>query len=158
MSKLGLLKPSNYWHFVVQLLSHVWLFATPWTATHQACLSITISQTLLKLMSIESMMPSNHLIFCHPLLPLPSIFPRSFPMSQLFASGSQSTGESASASVLLMNIQSWLPLGLTGLTSLQSKRLSRIFSNTTVQNHQFFSTHPSLWSNSQVHTWLLEKS
>ena len=82
----------------------------------------------------------------------------SFSVSQFFISVGRSIGASAPASVLLMNIQSWLPLGLTGLTSLQSKRLSRIFSNTTVQNHQFFSTHPSLWSNSHVHTWLLEKS
>ena len=79
----------------------------------------------------------------------------SFQMSQLFASGGQSIG--ASESVLLMNIQGWFPLWLTGLTSLQSKRLSRVFSNTTVQKHQFFCTQLSLWSNSHIHTWLLEK-
>ena len=82
----------------------------------------------------------------------------SFQISQFFTSGSQSTGASASASVLPVNIQDWFPLGLTGLISLQSKGLSRIFSNTTVQKHQFFSTQPSLWSKSHIHTQLLEKS
>ena len=78
-----------------------------------------------------------------------------FLMSQFFASGGQSTG--ASASVLLMNTQRWFPLGLTGLTSLQSKGLSRVFSNTTVQKYQFFSAQPSLWSNFHICIWLLEK-
>ena len=82
----------------------------------------------------------------------------SFPVSWLLASGSQSTGASASASVLLKNIQSWFPLGLTGWISLQSKGLSRVLSNTTVQKHQFFGAHPSSWSNSPIHTWLLEKT
>ena len=82
---------------------------------------------------------------------------RSFPMSQLFASGGQSIGAWASASVLPMNFQDWFPLGLTGLTSLQSKGLTIVFSNTTVQKHQFFGTHFSLWYNSHIHTWLLEK-
>jgi len=76
----------------------------------------------------------------------------SFPMSQFFTSGGQSIGVSASASVLPMNIQDWFPLGLTGLISLQSKGLSRVFSNTTVQKHQFFSAQLSLWSNSHIHT------
>ena len=91
----------------VQLLSHVWLFVTPWTVACQASLSITNSRSLVKLMCIESAMPSNHLILCHPLLLSPSIFPsiRVFQMSQLFASGGQSIGVSASASVLQMNIQ-----------------------------------------------------
>ena len=89
----------------VQSLSRVQLFATPWTAAHQASLSITYSWSLLRLMSIESVMPSSHLILCRPLLP--SIFPsiRSCPMSQFIASGVQSIGVSASASVLPMNIQ-----------------------------------------------------
>ena len=78
-------------------------------------------------------------------------------MSRLFASGGQSIGASASASVLPMNIQDWFPLGLTGLISLKSKGLSKVFSNTTVQKHQFFGTQLSLWSNSCIHTWLLEK-
>ena len=81
----------------------------------------------------------------------------SFPMSQFFKSGGQSIGVSASASVLPMNIQDWYPLGWTGWIFLQSKGLSRVFSNTIVQKHQFFSTQLSLWSNSHIHTWLLEK-
>ena len=81
----------------------------------------------------------------------------SFPVSQLFASGGKSIGASASASVLSMNSQGWFPLGLTGLISLQSKGLSRVFSNTTVQKHQFFSSQPSLWSSSHICMWLLEK-
>ena len=81
---------------------------------------------------------------------------RSFPMSQLFASGGQSTGVSASASVLPMNTQHWSPLGWTGWISLQSKGLSRVFSNITVQKHQFFSAQPSSQSNSHIHTWPLE--
>ena len=80
-----------------------------------------------------------------------------FPMSQLFTSGGQSIGASVSASVLPMNIQDWFPLWLTGLISLQSKGLSRVFSNTTVQKHQFFGAQLSLRSNSHIHTWLLEK-
>ena len=123
----------------VQSLSGVRL-QTPWTAASQEdSLSITNSRSLLKLMSIKLVMPFNHLIVCRPLLLLPSIFTstRSFPMTQFFASGGQSTGASTSASFLPMNIHSWFPLGQTGLVSLQPKGLSRIFSNTTVQKHQF---------------------
>ena len=104
--------------------------------------------------------------WCHPtisssVIPFSSrhqSFPesRSFPISQFFTSGRQCIGVSASASVLPMNIQDWFPLGLTGWIPLQSKGLSRGFSNTTVQQHQFFSTQLSLWSNSHIHTWLLE--
>ena len=110
----------------VQLLSCVQLFVTLWTAARQASLPITNSQSLLKLMSKESVMPSNHLILCHLLLLLSSIFPASgsFPMNLFFISGSQSVGASALASVLPMNIQDWFPLGLTGLISLWSKGLS----------------------------------
>ena len=117
------------------LLSCVWLFVTPWTAAHPASLSFSISQSLSKLMSIELMMPSNHFILCHPLSLLPSIIPsiRVFPMSWLFASGGQSIGASASASLLQMSIQDWFPLVLTGLISLQSKGLSRVFSSTTIR-------------------------
>ena len=124
----------------VHSLSHVWLFATPWTAACQASLSITNSRSLLKCMSIESVMPSSHHILCY-LLWLPSVFPsiRSFPVSQFFTSGGQSIGTSVSASVLPMNIQDWFPLGLTGLMSLKSKGLSRVFSNSTVPKHQFIS-------------------
>ena len=146
------------WHGgVVQSLSHVQLLATPWTAICQASLSFTISWSLLKLMSIESVMSSNHFILSRPLLLLPSIFPsiRVFSNESILCSRCQSIG--TSASVLPMNIQDWFPLELTGLISLQSRRLSRVFFNTTVQKHQFFSTQPSLWSNFHIHTWLLEK-
>ena len=119
----------------VQSLSRVRLFVTPWIAAHQASLSITNSQSPPKLMSIESVMPSSHLILCCPLLSCPQSLPASgsFSMSQLFASGGQSTGVSASASVLPMKTQDWSPLEWTGWISLQSKGLSRVFSNTTVQ-------------------------
>ena len=129
----------------VQLLSRVWLFAMPWTAARQTSLSITNSQSLLKLMFIMLVMPSNHLILCHLLLLPPSIVPSLKVFSnELVASGGQSIGVSASASLLPMTIQGLFPLGLTGLFSLQSKGLSRVFSNTTVQRHQFFSTQQSL--------------
>ena len=129
---------------VSQFSSCVRLIVTPGTAVCQASLSIINSRSLLKLMSIESVMPSNHLILCRPLLPLPSIFPASgsFQMSQFFASGAQSTGVSASASVLPMNTQGWSHLGWTGWISLQSKGLSS-FSNKTVQQHRFFSAQLS---------------
>ena len=143
----------------VQLLSHVRLLVAPWIAACQASLSITNSWSQLKLMSnriSDAIQPSH---------PLPSPSPPafclsasgSFPRSQLLASGCQSIRVSASASVLPMNIQDWFPLGWTGWISLQSKRLSRIFSNTTVQKHQFFGAQVSLWSNSHMHTWPLEK-
>ena len=105
--------------------------------------------------------------WCHPIIacsvvPFSSFtqsFPASgsFPVSQLFVLGGQSTGASASVSVLPMNNQDWFPLGLTGLISLLFKGLSRIFSNTTIQKHQFFSTQPFLWSNPNTHAWLVEK-
>ena len=120
--------------------------ATPWTVASQASLSITTSWSFLKLTSIELVMPSNHLIFCHPLLLLPQSFPKSgsFQMNQLFASDDQSIGVSASASVLPMKIQDWFPLGWTDCISLQSKGLSRVFFNTTVKKHQIFSVQLSL--------------
>ena len=128
----------------VQSHSHVWLFATPWTAARKASLSITNSQSFFKFMSIELMMPSNHLSLWCPLSSSLQSFPAtgSFPMSQFFPSVDQRIGVSASASVL--SIQDWFPLGLTGWISLLSKGLSRIFSNTTVQKHQFFSAQLSL--------------
>ena len=128
-------------NFVVKSLSCIPLFVTPWTAARQASLSF-ISWSLLKLMSIESVIPSNHVILCHPFLLLPSIFPSIsvFSNESAFPISGQRIGVSASASVLPMNIQDWSPLGLTGLISLQSKGLSRVFSNTTVQKHQFFGT------------------
>ena len=129
----------------VQSLSRVQLLATPRTAAHQASLSITNSRSSLKVMSIESVMPSNHLTLCHPLLLPLSIFPsiRVFSMSQLFTSGGQSIGVSASTSAFPMNTQDQSPLGWTGWISLMSKGLSRVFSNTTVQKHQFFGTQLS---------------
>ena len=125
------------------------LFVTPWTAECWASLSFTISWCLLKFTSTESVMLSNHLILCPPLLLL-SVFPASwsFPVSRLFASSGQSIGASASASVLPINIQGWFPVRLNGLISLLSNGLSRVFSRTATQKHQFFSTQPSLWSTS----------
>ena len=106
----------------VHSLRHIWLFATPWTS-----LSYAVSLSLLKFMSIESVILPNHLILCWPLLLLPSVFPsiRSFPMSQLFTSSGQSIGALALGSVLSMNSQGWFPLRLTGLISLLSKEFSR---------------------------------
>ena len=139
---------------VVQSLSHFWLFATPWTAASQAslpCLALSP-----RVCSISCPLCQ----WCHstisssvvPFSSCPQPFPASgsFPMSQLFASGGQSTG--ASASVLPMNIQDWFSLGLIGLIYLLSKGLSRVFSNTTVQKHQFLGAQPSLGSNSHIHT------
>ena len=143
----------------VQSLSCVWLLATPWTAARQASLSITNSQGLLKLMSIESVMLSNHLILCRPLLLLPSIFPSIRVFSNESAlhmrwpkywSFSFSISPSNEYSVLISFRMDWLDL-------LQSKGLSRVFSNTTVQKHQFFGAQLSSQSNSHIHTWPLEK-
>ena len=131
-----------------------------WTAARQISLSFTISQSLLKLMSIESVIPSNPISSSVTLFSFcPQSFPASgsFSLSQFIASGGQSIGASASASVHPMNIQDWFPLGWTGLNSLLSTGLSRAFSNTTIPKHQFFRSQPSLWSNSHIHTWLLEK-
>ena len=141
------------------LLSFTSDSAIPWTAGCRASLSFTISQSLFKFMSIESMMPSKHPILCHPLLLLPSIFLniRVFSVSQLFASGGQNIGVSAWTSVLPMNTKDWFPLWWTGWISLQSTGLLRVFSNTTVQKHQFFGAQLSSQSNSHTHTWPLEK-
>ena len=143
----------------VQLLSHVRLFATPWTTACQASLSNTNSQSSPKPMSIKSVMPSNHLILCCPLLLLPSIPPsiRGFSNESALHIRWPKDWSSASTSVLPMNIQDWSPLGWTGWISLHSKGLSRVFSNTTVQKHQFFCTQLSSQSNSHIHTWPREK-
>ena len=143
----------------VQSLSGVWLFATPWIAAHQASLSITNSRSLRKLISIMSVMPFSHLILCRPFSSCPQSLPASgsIPMSQLFTWGGQSIGVSALASVLPMNTQDWSPLEWTGWISSQAKGLSRVFSNTTVQKHQFWGTQLSSQSNSHIHTWPLEK-
>ena len=138
----------------VQSLIYVRLFVTPWTAARQTSCPSPISRAY-----------SNSCRWCHPTISSSVVsfsshlqfFPASgsFPMSQFFTSGGQSIG--VSVSVLPMNIQDWFPLGLTGWISLQSKGLSRVFSNTTVPKHQFFGAQLSLWSNSHIHTWLLEK-
>ena len=143
----------------VQLLSHVRLFVTPWTAARQFPLSITSSWSSPKPMFIKLVMPANHLILCHPLLLLPSIFPsiRIFSNESALCIKWPNIGVSASTSVLPMNIHDWFPLGWTGWIFLQSKRLSRVFSNTTVQRHQFFGAQPSSQSNSHIHTWSLKK-
>ena len=143
----------------VQSLSCVWLFETPWIAARQAYLSITNSQ------SYSDSHPSSE--WCHPaisssVIPFcscPQSLPASgsFPMSQLFTWGGQSTGVSALTSFLPKKSQDWSPSEWTGWISLQSKGLSRVFSNTTVQKHQFFSTQLSSQSNIHIHTWLLEK-
>ena len=143
----------------VQLLSRVRLFVTPWIAARQASLSITSSQSLLKLMSIESVMPSSHLILCRPLLLLPPISPsiRVFSNeSTLHMRWPKYWSFSFSIS-LPMNTQDWFPLGWTSWISLQFKGLSRVFSNTTVQKHQFFGAQLSSPSNFHIYTWPLEK-
>ena len=144
---------------VVQSLSYVWLFATLWTAACQSSLSFTVS-SLLKLTSIEWVMPSNHLILCHLFLFLPSIFPSirvfsneltlhiRWPKNWSFSFSTSPSNEYSGLIYLL---------GLIGLISLLFKGLSRVFSSTTVWKHQFLGTQPSLWSNSHIHTWLLEK-
>ena len=133
---------------------------TSWTTVYQASQSFTVSQSWLKLMSIESVTTSNHLTFCCPLLLLSSIFSsiRVFSGESALCIGGQSIGVSASASALPMDFQDWFPLGLTVLISLLSKWLPRVFSSTTIQKHQFFSAQPSLWSNSHIHSWLRKKT
>ena len=144
----------------VQSLSRVWLFATPWIAARQASLSITNSRSSPKLMCIELVMPSCHLILCCPLLFLPSIFPsiRVFSNESALRIRWPSIGASASASVLPMNTQDWSPSEWNGWTSLQSKGLARVFSNTTVQKHQFFSAQLSSQTehmNGQIQAYLI---
>ena len=137
------------------LLLSCWVMSnsvTPWTAACQASPSLTVSRSLLK------EMPSNHLTLCCPLL-LPSVFQPSgsFPVSWLFTSSDQSTGVSASASVRPMNIQGWLSLGLTGIISLQSKGFSSLFQHHNLKA-SILCPQPSLWFNSHICTWLVEKS
>ena len=150
----------------VQLLSRVWILVTPWITACQVSLSITNSQSSLKLTSIESVMPSSHLILCCPLLPLPPIPPsiRVFSNESTlhmrwpkYCSFSFSISPSNEGLVDFLTIHGWFPLGLAGWIFLQSKGLARVFSNTTVQKHQFFSAQLSSQSNSHIHTWPLEK-
>ena len=163
----------------VQSLSHVWLFVTPWTAARQASLSITNSQSLLKLMSIESVMPSNHLILCHPLLLLPSILP-SIRLFQWVSSLHQFSSVTQSCPSLCgpMDCRTpglpvhhqlpeftqihvhWVSNAIQQshpLLSLSSPA-SRIFSNTIVRKHQFLGAQLSSWTNSHIYRWLLEKT
>ena len=142
----------------VQSLSRVWLFASPWTAAHQASLSISNSRSLLKLMSIESVMPSNHLVLCCPSL-LPSVFPSIRVFSNESAlhirwrkywSFSFSISPSNEYLRLISFRMDWLDL-------LAVQGLSRVFSSTTVQKNKLFGTQPFLYSSSHIHTWLLEK-
>ena len=138
----------------VQLLSCVSLWP-PWTAAHQASLSISTSWSLLKPMSTDSRMSSNHLVLCCTLLILPFPVLGSFPMCwpikwPKYWNFSFSISPSSEYSELI-------PLGLTSLISLLSKGFSRVFFSTTVQEHQFFGTQPSLWLNAHIHTWLVEK-
>ena len=141
-----------------QLLSHIWLFVTPWAAACQGGPSPTPGV-------YSNARPLSQ--WCHPTISSSVISfyfylqsfstSGSFPMSQFFASGGQIIGVSASTSVLPMNIQDWFPLGWTGWISLQSKGLSKVFSNSTVKKHQFFGPQLSLQSNSHIHTWPVEK-
>ena len=146
-------------HTRIFFFSHVLLFVTPWTVSRLVSLSFTVSQSCSNPCSLSQ--------WCHPTI-LSSVVPfcsclqsflasGSFQMSQLSASGSQSIGVSASKSIPPMNTQDWSPLGRTGWISLQSKGLSTVFSNTTVQKHQFLSAQPSSQSNSHIHTWPQEK-
>ena len=143
----------------VQSLSHVRLFATPWITARQASLSITNSQSSLKThihCVSDAIQPSHPLSSPSPPAPNSSQN-QTFPMSQLFPWGGQSTRVSALASFLPKKSQGWSPSEWTGWISLQSKGLSRVFSNTTVQKHQFFGTQLSSQSNSHIHTWPQEK-
>ena len=143
----------------VQLLSRVRLFTTPWIAARQASLSITSSRSPAKPMSIELVMPSNHLILCRPLLLLPSIFPSigAFPSEsalcirwpKYWSFSFNISHSSENPGLIYLEWTTWI--------SLQSKGLSRVFSNTTVQKHQFFYAQLSLYSNSHIHTWPLKK-
>ena len=135
----------------VQALSRVRLFVTPWIAACQASLFITISRSSLRLMSIESVMPSSHLILGHPFLLLPPILP------SIRVFSNESTLHMRWPKYWSFSFSISPSKEIPGLISLQSKGLSRVFSNTTVQKHQFFGAHLSSQSNSHIHTWLLEK-
>ena len=134
----------------IQLLSHIRLFATPWTAACQASLSITNFRSLFKHMFIEPVIPSNHLILCHPLPLSPSVFPSIRVFSNDSVLCIRWPKYWSFKSVLPMNIQDWFPSGWTGWIFLQSKGLSRVFSNNTVQKHQLFGIQLSLYSNSHI--------
>ena len=143
----------------VQLLSRVQLFATPWITARQASLSITNSRNSLRLTSIVSVMPYSHLILCHPLLLLLPIPPsiRVFSSESTLRTSWPKYWSFSFSIIPSKESQGWSPLEWTGWISLQSKGLSRVFSNTTVQKHQFFGAQPSSQSNSYIHTWPQEK-
>ena len=153
------------WHFPKWFLSSVQLFSVSNSLQPHGLQHTSLPYSSPTPRACSNSCPSSR--WCHPtilsfVIPFSSClqsFPASgsFPVSQFFASGGQNIGVSASALVLPMNIQDWFSLGLTGWVSLQSKGLSRVFSNTTVQEHQFFSAQLPLWSTSHIHTWLLEK-
>ena len=146
------------WIYCVQSLSHVWLRLHGLQHAMLPCPSLSPG-VCSNSMSVVSMISLNHLILDPPFLLLAQSFPASgsFSVNRLFASGGQSTGASASSSVLPINIQGLFPLRLTSLISLLSKGLSRVFYSITTQKHQLFDAKPSLWSNSHIHTWLLEE-
>ena len=149
---------SMWYTVVVYLLSCVWLSATPWSAARQASLSFTISGVCSNSCSLSQWCHSTNsssVILFSCLQSFPAT--ESSPVSWLFTSGGQTIRDSSSASVPPKNIQGQFLLGMTGLISLLSKGLSRVFSSTTVRTHQFFDAQPSLWSNSHIYTWLLEK-
>ena len=143
----------------VQSLSRVRLFATPWIAAPQASLSITNSRSSFRLKSIESVMPTSHLILCHPLLLLPPIPPsiRVFSNESTLHMRWPKYWSLSFSTIPSKEHQGWSPSEWTGWISLQSKGLSRVFSNATIQKHQFFGAQLSSQSNSHIHTWPLEK-
>ena len=141
----------------VQSLSRIRHFANPWIAVLQASLSITNSQNSLRLISIKSVMPSTHLILCRPLLLLPPIPPSIRVFSNESTLHMRWPKVSALASFLPKKSQGWSPSEWTGWISLQTKVLSRVFSHTTIQKHQFFGAQPSWQFNSHIHTWPQEK-
>ena len=147
------------WFSSVQSLSHVRLFVTPWITARQAPLSITISRSSLRLMSIELVMPSSHLILCCPLLLLPPIPPsiRVFSNESTLLTRWPKYWSFSFSIIPSKEIPDWSPSEWTGWISLQSKGLSRVFSNTTLQKHQFFGAQLSSQSNCHIHTWSLEK-
>ena len=144
---------------LVQSLTCVWFFAAPWTVACQASLSFTISRSLPKPMSIELVMPSNHPVLCHPLLLLPSIFPsiRVFSNESALCIRWPNIGVSASTAVLPMNAQDWSALGWTGWSPCGTRNPQESSPAPWFENIQVFGTQLSLWSNSHICTWLLEK-
>ena len=160
LTKLEFLWDSSSLRFSsIQSLSRVWLFATSWIAACQASLFITNSRSSLKLMSSESVMPSSHPIFCRPLLLLPPIPPsiRVFSNESTLRMRWPKYWSFSFSITLQMNTLDWSPLEWTGWIFLQSKGLSRVFSNTTVQKHQLFRAQLTSQSNPHIHTWPLEK-